>query len=313
MKEPALDCEVAPSSSCAVVAPRDHVVRDTLITALAPLAWGATYLVTSQFLPPNRPLLLGVLRALPVGIVFTLRSGRLPSGIWWWRFLVLGILNVGAAFALLFLVAYRLPGGVGGTLSATQPLVVVFLAWLVLGERPTAQKVLAAAIGFVGVSLLVLGHITHLDVAGLTAGLCQPFIIGMGTVLTQRWGRPLPLLAFTGWQLVVGGVMLAPFAFLLEGPLPHFTTVNVLSLAYLAVFGTGVAYFAWFRGIERISASSAAFLVLLVPVIAAGLDSLVLHRHLRPIQLFGIAMVLVSVFAVTRSAARARRDDAPPA
>ena len=44
-------------------------VRSAAITALAPLSWGTTYLVTSELLPPGRPLLAAVLRALPAGLL----------------------------------------------------------------------------------------------------------------------------------------------------------------------------------------------------------------------------------------------------
>jgi hypothetical protein len=79
------------------------------VTALAPAIWGTTYLVTSELLPPDRPLLAAVVRALPAGILLTALTRQFPRGDWWWRALVLGTLNIGAFFALLFVAAYRLP------------------------------------------------------------------------------------------------------------------------------------------------------------------------------------------------------------
>src|SRR5206468_6323047 len=84
-----------------------HRMRDSLITAIAPIAWGTTYFVTTEFLPPDRPLLVGALRALPIGVLLAVVFRRAPAGVWWWRALVLGTLNVGLVFALLFTVAYR--------------------------------------------------------------------------------------------------------------------------------------------------------------------------------------------------------------
>ena len=43
-----------------------------LLTALAPLIWGSTYLVTTEFLPPERPLTAAVLRVLPAGVLLLL-------------------------------------------------------------------------------------------------------------------------------------------------------------------------------------------------------------------------------------------------
>src|SRR4051794_21503917 len=106
----------------------------TGLAAIAPVTWGTTYLVTTEFLPPGIPLLSGVIRALPAGLLLLLITRTLPRGDWWWRSAVLGTLNVGALFALLFVAAYRLPGGVAATLSAVQPLLVVGTAYVLLGE-----------------------------------------------------------------------------------------------------------------------------------------------------------------------------------
>ena len=95
-----------------------------LLTALTPIVWGSTYLVTTELLPPGRPLLAGTLRALPVGLAIMLSYRRLPQRRWLWRVSVLGFLNIGLFFACLFVGAYRLPGGVAATLGAVGPLFV---------------------------------------------------------------------------------------------------------------------------------------------------------------------------------------------
>lgn len=89
--------------------------------ALAPAAWGTTYLVTTELLPEGRPLLLAALRALPAGLLLLLIGRKLPKGRWWGRAAVLGMLNIGLFFPLTFVGAYRLPGGVAATIGAIQP------------------------------------------------------------------------------------------------------------------------------------------------------------------------------------------------
>jgi len=126
------------------------------LTALAPAIWGSTYLVTTELLPPDRPLLAAVLRALPAGLLLLVLTRRIPQGSWWWRALLLGALNIGAFFALLFVAAYRLPGGVAAIILASQPLLVAGLASRLLGERLTLRTTIAAAAGLAGVALLVL-------------------------------------------------------------------------------------------------------------------------------------------------------------
>ncbi len=107
--------------------------RALLVTAVAPIAWGTTYLVTAELLPPDRPLFASVVRALPAGLLLLAFRRRLPHGVWWWRAVALGLCNIGLFFPLLFLAAYELPGGLASTLQATSPLAGV-LAFVDVGD-----------------------------------------------------------------------------------------------------------------------------------------------------------------------------------
>lgn len=123
---------------------------DPWLTALAPLIWGSTYVVTTEFLPPDVPLLSAALRTLPVGLLMLLWLRQLPDRGWWGKIFLLGFLNIGVFQALLFVAAYRLPGGVAATVGAIQPLVVVILSWAVLGARTSWLSWIAAVSGMLG-------------------------------------------------------------------------------------------------------------------------------------------------------------------
>jgi probable blue pigment (indigoidine) exporter len=264
-------------------------------TAAAPMSWGLTYIVTTELLPDGRPLLTGVLRALPAGVVLTAFTRHRPVGAWWAKSMVLGTLNIGAFFALLFTATYRLPGGVAATLGAVQPLIAAGLAAGLLGERLRRRTVLAGIAGVVGVALLVLRAGAELDAVGVIAGLAGAASMATGVVLTKRWGRPAPLLAFTSWQLIAGGLVLLPVALVAEGAPPMLTTSNLLGYTWLATGGTAAAYALWFRGIERLPIAHVSLLGLLSPVVATGVGWLALDQGLTALQLIGIAFVLGAV------------------
>lgn len=266
------------------------------MTAIAPAVWGSTYYVTTELLPPDRPLLAAVLRALPAGVVLLVATRTLPTGVWWWRSLVLGTLNIGAFFALLFVAAYRLPGGVAATLGATQPLLAVLLAWWLLGQPPTRRRLVAAAIGLGGVTLLVLRADAALDGWGVAAGLGSALVMASGIVLTQRWRPPVGPLAATGWQLTAGGLILVPVAIAVEGSaLPVMSRTHVLGYLYLGGVGALVAYVLWFRGVARLPAPDVALLGLLSPLVATGLGWFLLGQDLGPAQGGGAALVLAAL------------------
>ncbi len=269
----------------------------TALAAVAPVSWGTTYLVTTEFLPPDIPLLSGAIRALPAGLVLLAITRTLPRGAWWWRSAVLGTLNIGAFFALLFIAAYRLPGGVAATLNAVQPLLVVGLAFALLGERPTRWRLGWGVAGVVGVAMMVLRGQLSFDLLGILAGLAGAAAMATGIVLTRRWGRPVGILAFTGWQLTAGGLLLAPVALVIEGPPPALDVSALAGYAWLAIVGTLLAYVLWFQGLGRLPVTAVSFLSLLSPAVATALGWLVLAESLTPAQALGFGLALIAIAA----------------
>ncbi|MFE6922720.1 EamA family transporter [Nocardia sp. NPDC057663] len=264
------------------------------LTALTPIVWGSTYAVTTEFLPPDRPLFTALLRALPAGLVLLALTRVLPRGIWLGRAAVLGVLNIGAFFPLLFLAAYRLPGGVAGVLGAVAPMIALGFAAVLLAEAPTRRKVIAGVIGVFGVALVVLRGNAELDTIGVVAGLAGAASMSAGTVLTKKWGRPdgVGPLAMTGWQLTAGGLFILPLALLVEGAPPALDGAAVGGYLYLGIIGTALAYWLWFRGISRVPATSVAFLGLLSPMSAAVIGWIALGQALTPLQILGLGIAL---------------------
>jgi probable blue pigment (indigoidine) exporter len=268
------------------------------MTAIAPLTWGTTYAVTTELLPPDKPLLAAAVRALPAGLLLLAVTRRLPQGAWWWKAALLGTLNIGVFFALLFIAAHRLPGGVAATIGAVQPLLVAVLASRWIGERLTSAKIVAAAVGLAGVALLVLQSQAKLDAVGVAAALGGTASMAAGLVLTKKWGQPATSLAVTAWQLTAGGLLLAPVALFTEGPLPtQLSVLNLAGYAYLSLVGTALAYVLWFRGLQLLPAFSASLLGLLSPVVATSAGWLVLHQRLSPGQTAGALLILGTLVA----------------
>ncbi|QFU15995.1 EamA family transporter [Microvirga thermotolerans] len=274
---------------------------DLPLTAIAPAIWGSTYLVTTELLPQGYPLTVAMLRALPAGLLLLLVVRRLPFGIWWARTFILGALNFAVFWWMLFISAYRLPGGMAATVGAVQPLIVIFLARLALGTPIRPLAVAAALAGVGGVALLVLTPQVALDPAGVAAGLAGALSMAGGTVLSRRWQPPVSLLTFTAWQLAAGGLLLVPAALWLEPPLPPLTGANLLGFAYLGLVGAALTYILWFRGIARLEPSAIAPLGLLSPVTAVILGWVALSQRLTAAQFAGIAIVLLSVWLSQRA------------
>ncbi|WP_240917546.1 DMT family transporter [Phycicoccus sp. HDW14] len=294
------------------------MVRTVLLTAVAPVVWGSTDAVTQLWLPPGRPMFSAAMRLLPAGLLMLLWLRELPRGRWWGRALVLGTLNHAVFFGLLYVAAYRLPSGLGATLTAVSPLVVMGVAWLALGERQPLVTLLAAVVGIGGVVLLVWqnDNIGPVDPVGVAASVGAVVSASVGFVLVKRWTAPGRVLVTTSWQLVVGGLLLVPVAAVTEGAPPALDLPALLALAYLGLVGSVVGYVVWFRGLTRMDAGAVAVVGLLNPVVGTVLGVVLLAESFGPVHLVAMVLVLGSVLvsqAPVRAAVAARLRPSAPA
>jgi probable blue pigment (indigoidine) exporter len=266
------------------------------LSALTPIIFGTTYLLTTEFLPPGRPLLAALMRSLPTGLVLIIGS-PIPPRRWMARFFVLSVLYASGLFPLLFIAAYRLPGGVAAVINSLSPLLVVVISVPLLGTGIRSIQIIAGVLGVAGVALLVLRSDARLDVVGLIAMGGAAIMFSVATVLTKRWGQPegMTAVGVTGWTFLFAGLTLLPVTLLIEGLPDHLTARNIGGLIYLVLISGILAYALWFWGLQRLSASAVTFLTLLNPVTAALLGWMVLDQRLNAWQLLGAAIILLSV------------------
>lgn len=275
---------------------------DLCLTALAPIIWGSSYIVTTEMLPDGFPLTVALLRALPAGLILLLVVRQLPPAGWRTRVFILGALNFAVFWSMLFVAAYRLPGGVAATLGAIQPLLVLFLARFALGSGITILGVVAAISGLIGVAMLVLGPTSSLDPIGIASALFGAASMAAGTVMTRKWQPPVSPLTFTAWQLTAGGILLIPVALIIEPGFPMPTPVNLAGLVWLGLIGAALTYFLWFRGIARLGPTTVTSFGFLSPTSAVLLGWVILGEALSPLQMTGVIVVLVSIWLGQRAA-----------
>jgi probable blue pigment (indigoidine) exporter len=269
------------------------------VTAVAPVAWGANYVVTRQLLPVDAPLWGSALRALPAGLVLLAVARSLPRGVWWWRSAVLGTLNIGAFFLLVYVAAQLLPSSVAASVMALAPLAMAGFGWLLLGERMSRRTLGGAVAGIVGVLLVVGGASGGLDLAGVAASLSALVLSCAGAVLGKRWYDGTPLVAMTAWQLVLGGLVLGVAAVAVEGAPPALGAGSAAGFAFTSLVATALAYLCWFGGLARLRAATVGVVGLLNPVTGVLLGALVVGETLTLVQLAGVALVLGGILVAS--------------
>jgi probable blue pigment (indigoidine) exporter len=291
--------------------------RWVAVTAVAPVTWGSTYFVTRHFLPADHALWGAAIRALPAGLLLLLLARRLPRGAWWWRSLVLGVLNFGGFFVLLYLAALLLPSSVAASIMALAPVVLAGLGWLLLAERPTAFMAAGAALGIAGVLLIVGAGAVATNPWGVLCSVVALLLSSVGGVLNKKWlaaqadapaGGPadaphragpaaerVPVLASTAWQATAGGLLLLVVAAAVEGPPPALDATAWVGFGYLTLVATALASVCWFAGLSRLPAGTVGIVGLLNPVTGVLLGVLAGAEQLSWLQASGIALVLVGI------------------
>ncbi len=195
------------------------------------------------------------MRALPAGLALLAVARRLPHGAWWWRSAVLGVLNVGGFFVLVYVAAQQLPTSIAASIMALAPLALAALGWLLVHERPTRWMLTGAGLGIGGVIFVVQAGPSAVSVLGIAASLAALGISSLGAVLTKRWADGTPVLAVTSWQLLFGGVALLVGALAVEGRPPHLDGAEFAGFGFVALIATAVAFGCWFSGLARLPAA----------------------------------------------------------
>lgn len=174
----------------------------------------------------------------------------------------------------------------------------MFLIWFVDNRKPAHLALGASIVGVFGMAALLLSPSSTWDLIGIIAASAGAMLMTCGVFLARRWRTDMPLLAFTGWQLLIAGLMLAPLAWLIDPPLLALTTKNILGYSYLSLFGTTFAYVLWFNGIAKLSPVAVSSLGLLSPIAAVIIGWLVLGQSITGVALLGLIAVLASVLTV---------------
>lgn len=284
--------------------------RWILVATIAPITWGSTYVVTAQWLPIDNPVWGAALRALPAGLILLALARRRPRGAWWWRSAVLGVLNVGAFFVLVYVAAQLLPSGVAAMLMATAPAVMLLLAWPLAAERPALLSLAGAVVGFAGVVVLLAGATGPIDPWGVAASLAAMLMSSLGFVLARRWNDGTPVLAVAAWQLTGGGLALVVAALIVEGAPPALDAAELLGFAYLTLIATALAYVTWFAALQHLTAGAVGLIGLLNPVAGVALGVIVAAEAFSGAQVAGMAIVVAGILlgqpAVRQAVSRAR-------
>ena len=280
-----------------------------LAFSLLVLFWGSAFAMVEIGLYYSPPVLFAGLRTVIGGlamVVAALLWGGSPSLRRDWPvFLLLALFNVVLFIAFQTYAIVYLPSGSAAVLVYLQPILVGFLAWLILGEELSAPTLLGLLLGFSGIvavsSASFSGAADALSPIGVVLGTASALAWALGTVYFKRYEARVSTLWAVAVPFVVGGAALTALGLVVESwDDVSWTGTFVGSLLYSALIGISAAWVIWFGLVRAGEASRVAAYIFAVPLTAVLVGALVLDEPLSYSLLVGAALVVCGIYLVNR-------------
>jgi drug/metabolite transporter (DMT)-like permease len=196
-------------------------------------------------------------------------------------------------------------------LQSAGPLFVAMWSLALLGIRLTLAQAVGIVLSLCGVLMILLqGDLTTLKNIEFNRGdlifILALLMFGLYSVLSLK--RPeIHGLSFVGFTFGAGAACLIPLFIweLLARPPIELDTANLLTLFYVAVFPSTVAYLCFNRGVQLVGANRAAPVFHMIPVFGAVMAFVFLGERPQLFHTIGFVLVLTGVFVASRKQAAA--------
>lgn len=293
---------------------RPHPLAVLLLTALLCLIWGSTWVVIQGGLEDLPPLGSAAVRFTLAAVLMTALGAGLARREGGARptlrlSALLGTTSFALSYGIVYLTETRLPSGLVSVLWAVYPLLQAIAGHLFLREeRLVPGQALGFLLGFLGVVGLFAHTLRALGPGALSAGallLLSPVVSALGTTAVKRHGSGTSSLLLNRNGMWIGAALLWAAAAVAERDASvHWTPQAVFSVAYLAVFGTVVAFGLYFWLLRHTAANQLSVIAYVTPAVALGLGKLVRGEPVGPWTLLGLAGILAGVWLVHRGGRR---------
>jgi drug/metabolite transporter (DMT)-like permease len=270
--------------------------------------WGSSYLFIKLAVEDFGTFTLISMRLL-IGAALlwvVLRASRTPlprTRRTYGHLIVMACINIAIPFTLITWAEQSVDSALAAILNSTVPLFVLVIAPAFLPEEPIRLNgLIGLAVGFIGIVLLVSPGLADAtgDPIGELALLASALAYAAGNVYNRRNVRGLPPLIPAVFQVTFALLIVGTLAIVLEQPWATATPdlESWFSVIWLGIFGSGLAYLAYFRLLSRWGATRTSLVAYLLPVVGIVLGYLVLDEAVDATLLAGTGLVIAGVALV---------------
>jgi probable blue pigment (indigoidine) exporter len=275
-----------------------HVVTGLLFSML----WASASVAGKFGLYSAEPLTLFTSRFFLAGIIllaftYGIQKSRLPEGKEWMQLTIFGAFNT-TLYLGLFVVAlqYIMPG-ITSLAIALNPLLISIMSAIWMKRQVKAQEWLSILLGITGVAVAVypLLQTSHASTEGMVLLSLSMITYSFGSVYYASVPWKLPRTTINAWQVFIGGLLLAPFAWVMGKGTSNFDLRFWLSLAWLIFPVSILAVQLWLRLLKS-DAVQASLWLYLCPIFGFLYSTLLMDEPFTIYTLAGTVMVMLALY-----------------
>jgi len=291
--------------------------RNAALFAVLCLVWGLTFLPVRVASEHASPLLLASARFVIAGLLLLAWAGRdvmkVPRAAWP-RLIVTALLVNTVNYAFLFWGAAHAPSGLSAIVNmATIPVWTLLASRAIEGQRITARRVLAIALGTIGLGFLFAQRLLKgggapgdaLEAWGLASVAFGTFAYCVGAVLSRKIAGTMPTLTLASWQTAIGAIGLVAVTLSLE-PVGASELATLLrwpvapAVGFLVVAGSLVGFTIYIRLLRDWGAFGAGLYAFVSPVIAVIAGVMLLGEPFGPSEAAGAVLMFAAAAIALR-------------
>jgi drug/metabolite transporter (DMT)-like permease len=278
--------------------------------------WGSTWLAIKVGLDSMPPFLAAGLRFSVASLILlalvTIRRVPVPMTTEARKLYgTLGVLSFSLPFALVYWGQQFIPSGLSSILFAAYPLWVALFSHLFLpSERLDVYTIAGVIVGFAGLVVIFSGDLHWSDphaAFGMAAVLLSTMVQAYALIAVKKYGQAVSPYAMNLMGMAVGAVLLLIASFVAESDASvQWNAAALGSIAYLAVFGSVIAFGTYYWLLKRTRAVYLSLTTFLNPIVAVLLGAVILGEALATSVFAGAAMVFAGILVANGRHLRAR-------